>query len=279
MYHLLLFNCTILVLNKELWKSVSDVYKKEMNVTEIGFSPYGVFENLFSFNLLESDVDVVAAMDVRNDVVFKSSLSWVITMVSYACFWRGVREFVGFVLNAKDSGGEFVGEPMIRRMKDWGTVSRQVHAGVKVFDLSVGDYWLFIRGKKEKLSIFEIGDPSGYAKLKAKNEQVGLLLKGITVLLLNARIVLVLAQFKLDILCFIALIDEIEDCSKRIEVVEDFCNHIHRILVKEVKYVLVWGTSARHNPQNCGLSQVLQDEDVVQIVKKKEKKVARVDND
>ncbi|KAG8380137.1 hypothetical protein BUALT_Bualt07G0162300 [Buddleja alternifolia] len=53
--------------------------------------------------------------------------------------------------------------------------------------------------------------------------------------------------------------------------VEDFCNHIHRSLVKDVKYVLVWGTSARHNPQNCGLSHGLHDEDVVQIVKKKEK--------
>ncbi|KAJ9559699.1 hypothetical protein OSB04_004859 [Centaurea solstitialis] len=53
--------------------------------------------------------------------------------------------------------------------------------------------------------------------------------------------------------------------------VEDFCNHIHRSLVKDVKYVLVWGSSARHYPQHCGLSHVLQDEDVVQIVKKKEK--------
>lgn len=51
--------------------------------------------------------------------------------------------------------------------------------------------------------------------------------------------------------------------------VEDFCNHIHRSLVKEVKYVLVWGVSARHYPQHCGLSHVLRDEDVVQIVKKK----------
>jgi hypothetical protein len=39
--------------------------------------------------------------------------------------------------------------------------------------------------------------------------------------------------------------------------------------VKDVKYVLVWGTSARHYPQHCGLSHVLNDEDVVQIVKKK----------
>ncbi|KAK4410482.1 Developmentally-regulated G-protein 1 [Sesamum angolense] len=47
--------------------------------------------------------------------------------------------------------------------------------------------------------------------------------------------------------------------------VEDFCNHIHRSLVKDVKYVLVflW--------PYCGLSHTLQDEDVVQIVKKKEK--------
>ncbi|KAI8019334.1 Developmentally-regulated G-protein 2 [Camellia lanceoleosa] len=53
--------------------------------------------------------------------------------------------------------------------------------------------------------------------------------------------------------------------------VEDFCDHIHRSLVKEVKYVLVWGISARHYPQHCGLGHVLQDEDVVQIVKKKER--------
>ncbi|PON96221.1 GAMYB transcription factor [Trema orientale] len=53
--------------------------------------------------------------------------------------------------------------------------------------------------------------------------------------------------------------------------VEDFCNHIHRSLVKDVKYVLVWGISARHYPQHCGLGHNLHDEDVVQIVKKKEK--------
>nr|XP_023916659.1 developmentally-regulated G-protein 2-like [Quercus suber] len=53
--------------------------------------------------------------------------------------------------------------------------------------------------------------------------------------------------------------------------VEDFCNHEHRSWVKEVKYVLVWGISARHYPQHCGLSHLLQDEDVVQIVKKKER--------
>lgn len=54
---------------------------------------------------------------------------------------------------------------------------------------------------------------------------------------------------------------------------EDFCNHIHRNLIKDVKYVLVWGTSARHYPQHCGLGHALQDEDVVQIVKKKVSKI------
>ena len=36
-----------------------------------------------------------------------------------------------------------------------------------------------------------------------------------------------------------------------------------------MKYALVWGRSARHYPQHCGLSHRLEDEDVVQIVKKK----------
>lgn len=49
----------------------------------------------------------------------------------------------------------------------------------------------------------------------------------------------------------------------------DFCNHIHKGLVKDVKYVLCWGVSCKHYPQRCGLSHTLQDEDVVQVVKKK----------
>jgi len=39
-----------------------------------------------------------------------------------------------------------------------------------------------------------------------------------------------------------------------------------------MKYALVWGTSARHYPQHCGLFHHLEDEDVVQIVKKKVQK-------
>lgn len=49
---------------------------------------------------------------------------------------------------------------------------------------------------------------------------------------------------------------------------EDFCNKIHRSIIKEFRYALVWGTSVKHNPQKVGKDHVLHDEDVVQIVKK-----------
>ncbi|XP_041377736.1 GTP-binding protein 128up [Gigantopelta aegis] len=50
--------------------------------------------------------------------------------------------------------------------------------------------------------------------------------------------------------------------------VEDFCNKLHRSILKEFKYALVWGSSARHQPQKVGKEHILADEDVVQIVKK-----------
>jgi len=34
--------------------------------------------------------------------------------------------------------------------------------------------------------------------------------------------------------------------------VEDFCNRIHKTLIKQFKYALVWGNSAKHNPQRVG---------------------------
>jgi ribosome-interacting GTPase 1 len=48
--------------------------------------------------------------------------------------------------------------------------------------------------------------------------------------------------------------------------VESFCSHIHRDLIRSFKVALVWGVSVKHAPQHCGLSHVLGDEDVVQIV-------------
>jgi small GTP-binding protein len=50
--------------------------------------------------------------------------------------------------------------------------------------------------------------------------------------------------------------------------VEDFCNRIHKMLVKQFKYALVWGASVKHRPQRVGKEHQLEDEDVVQIVRK-----------
>eukprot|EP00244_Chara_vulgaris_P004398 TRINITY_DN18716_c0_g2_i1.p1 TRINITY_DN18716_c0_g2~~TRINITY_DN18716_c0_g2_i1.p1 ORF type:complete len:370 (+),score=74.58 TRINITY_DN18716_c0_g2_i1:132-1241(+) len=50
--------------------------------------------------------------------------------------------------------------------------------------------------------------------------------------------------------------------------VEDFCLRIHKDLLKHFKYALVWGSSAKHKPQRVGKEHILEDEDVVQIVKK-----------
>ncbi|KAG2488631.1 hypothetical protein HYH03_012801 [Edaphochlamys debaryana] len=50
---------------------------------------------------------------------------------------------------------------------------------------------------------------------------------------------------------------------------EALCRQIHNSMVGQFKYALVWGVSSKHYPQRCGLSHQLEDEDVVQIVKKK----------
>ncbi|KAG6657446.1 hypothetical protein I3843_04G084300 [Carya illinoinensis] len=56
--------------------------------------------------------------------------------------------------------------------------------------------------------------------------------------------------------------------SSRRRTVEDFCNRIHKDMLKQFKYALVWGSSAKHKPQRVGKEHVLEDEDVVQIIKK-----------
>ena len=50
--------------------------------------------------------------------------------------------------------------------------------------------------------------------------------------------------------------------------IENFCMRIHKSLRHTFKHANVWGTSVRYNPQKCGLSHVLEDGDVVQLVKK-----------
>lgn len=51
--------------------------------------------------------------------------------------------------------------------------------------------------------------------------------------------------------------------------VEAMCRQIHNTMLREFKYALVWGVSAKHYPQRVGLSHQLADEDVIQVVKKK----------
>eukprot|EP01110_Echinostelium_bisporum_P006780 TRINITY_DN26683_c0_g1_i1.p1 TRINITY_DN26683_c0_g1~~TRINITY_DN26683_c0_g1_i1.p1 ORF type:complete len:367 (-),score=128.83 TRINITY_DN26683_c0_g1_i1:15-1115(-) len=50
--------------------------------------------------------------------------------------------------------------------------------------------------------------------------------------------------------------------------IEDFCLRLHKLLLKQFKYALVWGSSVKHNPQKVGKDHTLADEDIVQIVKK-----------
>lgn len=50
--------------------------------------------------------------------------------------------------------------------------------------------------------------------------------------------------------------------------IEDFCNAIHKGLLNNFKHAVVWGSSVKHNPQIVGKDHTLNDEDVVQIIKR-----------
>jgi len=50
--------------------------------------------------------------------------------------------------------------------------------------------------------------------------------------------------------------------------VENLISLIHKDLLAQFKYALVWGTSTKHTPQKVGLSHIMEDEDVIEIVKK-----------
>lgn len=39
-------------------------------------------------------------------------------------------------------------------------------------------------------------------------------------------------------------------------------------MIKDFRYSMVWGSSVKFNPQKVGKEHVLEDEDVVQIIKK-----------
>jgi len=50
--------------------------------------------------------------------------------------------------------------------------------------------------------------------------------------------------------------------------VGDFCDRVHKAFREQFKYAWVWGTSVKHQPQRVGLTHPLDDEDVVQLVKR-----------
>jgi len=50
--------------------------------------------------------------------------------------------------------------------------------------------------------------------------------------------------------------------------VKHVCHTIHRTLPDVFKYALLWGTSTKFNPQRVGLAHIVEDEDVIQVVKK-----------
>ncbi|KAK3641382.1 GTP-binding protein rbg1 [Elasticomyces elasticus] len=52
------------------------------------------------------------------------------------------------------------------------------------------------------------------------------------------------------------------------ETVEDFCNAIHKTIVDDFRVAVVYGKSVRHQPQKVGLNHILEDEDIITIVKK-----------
>ncbi|SMN21448.1 similar to Saccharomyces cerevisiae YGR173W RBG2 Protein with a role in translation [Maudiozyma saulgeensis] len=50
--------------------------------------------------------------------------------------------------------------------------------------------------------------------------------------------------------------------------VGDLCHSIHRDFKDKFKYALVWGSSAKHSPQKCGLTHRIDDEDVITLFTK-----------
>ena len=55
--------------------------------------------------------------------------------------------------------------------------------------------------------------------------------------------------------------------ARRNSTVLDICNKLHRDLKKDFRYGLVWGKSVKFGGQRVSINHVLQDEDVLTIIK------------
>ena len=49
----------------------------------------------------------------------------------------------------------------------------------------------------------------------------------------------------------------------------DVCNKLHRNMKKDFRFGLVWGKSVKFGGQRVGLKHILQDEDILTIIKRK----------
>ncbi|KAJ3398636.1 hypothetical protein HDV05_002395, partial [Chytridiales sp. JEL 0842] len=56
---------------------------------------------------------------------------------------------------------------------------------------------------------------------------------------------------------------------KKGSTVMEVCRHIHKSLADEFNFAVVWGQSTKHSPQRVGGTHVVEDEDVIQIIKKR----------
>lgn len=50
--------------------------------------------------------------------------------------------------------------------------------------------------------------------------------------------------------------------------VKSLCLNVSSQMARDFSYALVWGKSAKHSPQRCGINHDLKDQDVVQVVTK-----------
>ena len=50
--------------------------------------------------------------------------------------------------------------------------------------------------------------------------------------------------------------------------VQSLCGNVSSHMLRDFAFALVWGKSAKHAPQRCGLQHGLDDEDVVQVMTK-----------
>ncbi len=51
--------------------------------------------------------------------------------------------------------------------------------------------------------------------------------------------------------------------------IEDVCNKLHRRMAKDFRFAMIWGKSVKFDAQRVGLNHLLQDEDVLTIIKAK----------